>query len=189
MTLPVSMPWIHYCFIADLSSTVALTPKSVIALPTESGSTVSPTLRPFSDPAPKTRPAEPPRTSSMSPPLQHTAGDVPSPTDTAPAATLMPTTKSSQNVWPLPRPDISVQPSLDALSILESAQSSFDQAGRHSTDVVDPGDDGDAPSEVGGPPAGQQGVSGHGNPDILDGTHGADNPHSWVGSLLNGLVQ
>ena len=181
MTLPVSMSsWIHYGFVADRSSTVALTPKSVIALPTEFRSTVSPTSRLFSDPAPETRPAEPPRTSSTSPPLQHTAGDVPSPTDTAPATTLAPKMESSQNVWPLPRPDISVQPSLDALSILESAQSSFDQAGRHSTDVIDPGANGDGPSDVGDSPAGQQGASGHGEPDLLDGTHNSDDSSNWI---------
>jgi hypothetical protein len=128
---------------------------------------------------------DPPRTSSTSPPLQQTAGDVLSPTDTASAATPMPTTDSSQNVWPLPRPDISVQPSLDALSILGSAQSSFDQASRHSKDAVNHGDHGDVTSEVGDPLSGQQGASNHVEPDPLDGTHGEDDLHGWTGFVGN----
>jgi hypothetical protein len=194
MTLPVSMPLIEYMIVADRSSTVALTPKSVIAVPTQFGantgsSTVSPTSNPFSDPAPETRPAEAPRTSSTSLPLQHITGDVPhASTEEAPTATLESTKGSGQNVWPLPRPTVNLSHRPDALSILESAQASLEQAELHSTIGADREGHSNDPGQSGYMSTSQQGPSDHvepESPDLLDGAHGADEPHDWIDPIRN----
>jgi hypothetical protein len=186
MILPVSMSSIEHMIAADRSPTVALTPKSVIAVPTQFGantdtSTVSPISNPFSDPAPETRPAEAPRTSSTSLPVQHVTGDVPHvSTEEAPTATLRSTKGSGQNVWPLPRPDVNLPPRLDALSILESAQVSLEQAGSWSTIGANHGSNSNDPGQPGDLSASQQRPSDHVASDPLDGAHDTDEPHSWI---------
>jgi hypothetical protein len=191
MTLPVSMPLAEHMIVADRSPTVALTPKNVIAVPTQFGantgtSTVSPTSNPFSDPAPETRPAKASRTSHTSLPVQRVTEDVPhASTEEVPTATLKSTKGSGQNVWPLPRPNVNLPPRPDALSILESAQASLEQAGRWSTIGANHGSNSNDPGQSGDISASQQGPLDHVEPDPLDHAHGTDESHTWIDLIGN----
>jgi hypothetical protein len=81
-------------------------------------------------------------------------------------------------VWPLPRPNVNLPPRPDALSILESAQASLEQAGRWSTIGANRGSNSNDPGQSGDLSASQQRPSDHVEPDPLDGAHGTDEPHN-----------